>query len=199
MALEWGECAGDDFQGRSVYQEGKLFLLRTINETCFRLAIVSPCDRQQEAKRTRGICAEPSDSGKVLFAGKLPGFPKMERDMDLFRSILLELERQPYGGGWVDITIPGRSQEEISYHVQLLADAELIEAINLSTMDGVCWRPRRMTYRGHEFLDAARNDTLWARAKDTARGATGTLTLEALKITLAALIKKGLAASLGGP
>jgi len=122
----------------------------------------------------------------------------MQREMDLLRSILLELERQNYDSGWAEISIPGRSEVEISYHVRLLADAELIEAIDLSNMDGICWRPRRMTYQGHEFLDAARNETLWAKAKDTVISTTGTLTVEALKITLAALIKKGLAAGLGG-
>ena len=46
-----------------------------------------------------------------------------------------------------------------------------------------------LTYEGHEFLDAARNDTLAAKAKATAIWDAGALTLEGLKITLTTLIK----------
>ncbi len=122
----------------------------------------------------------------------------MQRDMDLLRTILLELERHPYDGRWPELSIPGRSEQEISYHVRLLDDAGFVEAIDLSTLAGICWRPRRVTYQGHEFLDAARNDTRWTKAKDIVRSATGTLTLEGLKLTLEELLKKSLASALGG-
>ncbi len=44
-------------------------------------------------------------------------------------------------------------------------------------------------YEGHEFLDAARSDTIWSKAKATVMKNAGTLTLEALKATLAILMK----------
>jgi hypothetical protein len=46
-----------------------------------------------------------------------------------------------------------------------------------------------LTYAGHEFLDAARNDTLWVKAKEIVIKNTGTLTVEGVKIALSTLIK----------
>jgi hypothetical protein len=116
----------------------------------------------------------------------------MKRDMDLMRAILMEVEKIPYDGGGHEIHILERSAQEIYYHVMLLHEAQLIEALDLSGDDYVLWRPTRLTNAGHEFLDAARADTMWAKAKDRAFKSTGTITLEALKIALGALIKQAL-------
>jgi hypothetical protein len=41
-----------------------------------------------------------------------------------------------------------------------------IEAHNFSGADsGICWEPVRLKWAGHEFLEAARNDSLWERGK----------------------------------
>jgi Hypothetical protein (DUF2513) len=58
----------------------------------------------------------------------------MHRDMDLARTILLDLEKRPYAHGWQDIEIEGHSADEISYHVRLLEQAGFIEAIDFSTL-----------------------------------------------------------------
>ena len=108
----------------------------------------------------------------------------MKRDMELIRTILLEIERQPFPAGWYDLSIPSRPEEEISGHVMLLQDAGFIEAINLSSSNGVCWRPKRITHDGYEFLDAARDENNWAEAKAKVLNATGALTLDALKLAL---------------
>jgi hypothetical protein len=117
----------------------------------------------------------------------------MKRDMDLVRAVLMEIEKAPFDGGSLDISVPGHSSEEISYHILLMHEARLIEAVDLSSLDGVCWKPKRLTYEGHEFLDAARNDTFWKKAKDKVTTSTGTLTLEGLKIALSALMKHAIA------
>ena len=112
----------------------------------------------------------------------------MKRDMDLVRAVLTEVERLPYDGGFHDISVRGYSEEEITYHVMLADEAGLIEAHDLSSMDGVCWKPKRLTYQGHEFLDSARSDTVWNKAKETLLATTGTLTLEALKVVLPQIV-----------
>ena len=81
----------------------------------------------------------------------------MHRDMDLIREILLKIEELPYDGGFRPIEIEGRASYEIAYHVMILAEARLIEAQNVTTHDGIDWRPKRLTYAGHEFLDAAKS------------------------------------------
>ena len=57
------------------------------------------------------------------------------------------------------------------------------------TWADVCWKPKRLTYSGHEFLDAARGDTVWHKAKALTLKSTGTLTLEGLKIALPHVVK----------
>jgi hypothetical protein len=54
---------------------------------------------------------------------------------------------------------------------------------------GVGWKPVRLTYRGHEFLDAARNDGIWEKAKTAVVESTGVLTLEGLKVALPIVVK----------
>ena len=90
----------------------------------------------------------------------------MKRDMDLVREILLQLENsnaQPLGPA--EIAIEGRTNTEVSYHIELLHEAGLLEARNWSSHSGHDWRAIRLTWWGHEFLDAARSDTIWREAK----------------------------------
>ncbi|MBV9852527.1 MAG: DUF2513 domain-containing protein [Armatimonadetes bacterium] len=55
---------------------------------------------------------------------------------------------------------------ELAYHVKLLSQAGLIDVKHWQTGDGnEVWLPKTLTWQGHEFLDAARNDTTWNKAK----------------------------------
>lgn len=117
----------------------------------------------------------------------------MKRDMELMRDILLKMEELPYTGSFLDVTVSGHTEEEISYHIMLIDEAGLIKANDVSSSDGMCWKALRLSYAGHEFLDAARNDNVWSRAKEWVMASTGVLTLEALKIALPEVIKQILA------
>jgi uncharacterized protein DUF2513 len=99
----------------------------------------------------------------------------MKRDMDLLRNLLLEIEKPPQGS-WADIPIEGHTPEEVCYRAKLACDAGFIEGKFVpSTLYFVV---SGLTYAGHEFPDAARQDTLWAKAKETVQSATGTLTID---------------------
>jgi hypothetical protein len=105
----------------------------------------------------------------------------MKRDMDLIREILLQLEEHSY----LD-SIPNYKPEEIAYHVSLLEDAGLVTQeiyhnlfLNDSMLEGI-----RITWAGHEFLDASRNTSLWEKAKKVALDKTGALSFEVLKAIL---------------
>lgn len=116
----------------------------------------------------------------------------MKRDIDLVRKILLELEKksQPWAA---HLALEGYDHEVVSYHIMLLSEANYITAFDASSNDGIDWMPERMTWAGHDFLDAARNDTLWNKAKQTIGEKVGSVSFEVLKATLAALA----AASIG--
>jgi hypothetical protein len=94
----------------------------------------------------------------------------MKRDMELIREILLAVEDSVQTQGTIDLQLSERAPEFVSYQVKCLAEAELIEATDLSSMHGFEWKPRSLTWQGHEFLDAARNDTVWKNAMSKLKG-----------------------------
>jgi hypothetical protein len=84
--------------------------------------------------------------------------------MDLAREILLQIEAAPSPVSLVNVTSPDHTEAEVSYHVMLLAEAHLIEARDFSGADsGIRWEPVRLTWEGHEFLEAARSDSRWKK------------------------------------
>lgn len=89
----------------------------------------------------------------------------MKRNMDAVRSILLQIEAETKPFTWIKLAVPDCSEEEVSYHVKIMSQAGLIEAMDTSSHDGISWKPMSLTWQGHEFLDAARNDDRWANAK----------------------------------
>jgi Hypothetical protein (DUF2513) len=110
----------------------------------------------------------------------------MKRDMDLARQILLDVESHENtdGSGWLVVHYDGRSDPEIAYHVKLLEEAGLIEIQDLSTLAVSKYWPKRLTWSGHEFLDAARDDSRWQKAKRFVIDKTGSLSFELLKHAL---------------
>jgi hypothetical protein len=48
----------------------------------------------------------------------------------------------------------------------------------------------RLTWEGHKFLDAARSDTAWERAKKLVLAKGGALTFDAVKTALGALTRE---------
>jgi hypothetical protein len=84
----------------------------------------------------------------------------MRLDAELIRTVLSKTAELPFDGGFHEIEIPDCTEEALSYHVMILAQAGLLEAEDLTTFDGVCWRPKFLTYEGNEFLSAAERDTV---------------------------------------
>jgi hypothetical protein len=91
----------------------------------------------------------------------------MKRDFDLIRLVLLEVENNADPQNWIDPEPVGYESVEVSYHVMLLEQAGLIEGWNRSAIGVFRWSARNLTWRGHEFLEAARDDTVWTRTKNT--------------------------------
>jgi hypothetical protein len=122
----------------------------------------------------------------------------MKRDMDLARRILEEIEVAPFDGGEAELDLPDASEEAIQYHLLLLTEAGLIDTIDASTMGGPHFIPRRLTWNGHEFLEASRDDTLWQRAKSTVQNKTGGLAFDVLLAVLKDQAKRAVFGPDGG-
>lgn len=105
----------------------------------------------------------------------------MKRDMELARKILRQVEEKSQGLGMVDLDLPGVQEEEVSYHIMLLKQAGLLKATDLSTFNGFEWKAKSLTWEGHEFLDAIKNETVWSNIKATVKEKGGAIPFEVLK------------------
>ena len=114
----------------------------------------------------------------------------MKRDMDLVREILLALEDAPFNGGPLKMKNPNHPADEISYHVMLLHQAGLIHAFDFSGDEFTDWRPAYLTWQGHEFLEAAKDDTRWNRAKSQFKDKGVPLVFDVLKSLLVSYAKQ---------
>ena len=110
-------------------------------------------------------------------------------DPDMVRTVLMKTAELPFDGSFHEIQIEGCSDEALNYHVMILHQAGLLEAQDLTTLDGICWQPKFLTYEGNEFLSAAERDSVWAKAKTMAMSGAKTASIEALKAALAATLK----------
>ena len=114
--------------------------------------------------------------------------------MDLCRKILMEVESWETTLNPQDVKIPGEyTKDEIGHHAYLLAQGGLLEGRDVSGIGIACRRfwPRALTWQGHEFLDAARDNERWQEAKKMAKGAGG-LGFDLLKAVLTGLAQKAL-------
>lgn len=108
----------------------------------------------------------------------------MQRDMDLVRSILTAVEgsdeealrRQP-------LAIQGYDSATIARHVEIMEEAGLVDA-HVMRADGIppyAARVFRLTWAGHDFLEATRNDTIWAKTKQFIKEKGGGASFEIIK------------------
>ncbi len=86
----------------------------------------------------------------------------MKRDMDLWRLML-----RRYEGEQPEPDLSKYTTEQILYHDQLMQEAGhiLAEFIKNEHGDVVTSIVERLTNAGHDFLEASRNDTVWAKFK----------------------------------
>lgn len=102
----------------------------------------------------------------------------MKRDMELVRKLLFLAEAD----GKDDELCEEYGREMVAGHVAILLDAKLIDGVVEYDQEG---RPfasviLRLTWAGHEFLDNARNETVWNKVTATIKNAATTASFEVL-------------------
>jgi hypothetical protein len=113
----------------------------------------------------------------------------MRRDIDLIRLLLLQTESKE--------TLEAMSRyttEQALYHSALAIEAGLVKGAVRRNAEG---QPaevviQRLTWAGHDFLDSARNEGIWKKAKTRILEAGGAWTFDLLKTLLVELAKKNL-------
>ena len=97
-------------------------------------------------------------------------------------------------GGPVELVLEGKSSKEVSYHIMLLHEAGLVEAVDFSTLSGSDWKPTRLTWQGHEFLEAVKDYNRWNKVKD-AMSQVGGFVYEVAKQVALSLLKDQLSSN----
>lgn len=114
----------------------------------------------------------------------------MKRDMDIVREILLAIESSNQNPMDVlDLNLPNRNRQLVSYHVHILEEAGLIDAINFSDDSEHDYRPQSLTWQGHEYLEVIRDLDVWTKTKEQMEAAGG-FSLDLVKALAKGFIKK---------
>ncbi|MDP2796064.1 MAG: DUF2513 domain-containing protein [Methanoregula sp.] len=123
----------------------------------------------------------------------------MKLDMDLVRKILIALEEYPHGYYNQFLAIDEYSQEQIGYHITLMEEAGLLLAVDATSMDSQSPEamPQRLTWQGHQFLNACRDEGRWAKAKTIFKDAGG-VSFDVAKDILVQLMLKSATTILSG-
>jgi hypothetical protein len=114
----------------------------------------------------------------------------MKRDLGLIRMMLLAIEDSP--SGWAPaLKFEGYADALVGYHAYLLIDAGLARGSDVSTAGSEA--PQGMitnlTWAGHEFAEAARDEARWSKAMGLVADKGGNVTLDVMKELLVSLMK----------
>ena len=116
----------------------------------------------------------------------------MKRDFDLVKKIMLHIEEHDN----LDFDYIDGDQQLVAYHVAILNEANLIHAISVPALNGTYvlqdTGSTRLTWEGHEFLDAARNPSIWEKAKTKVASAGGAVSFAVITKLLQQLVTETL-------
>ena len=119
----------------------------------------------------------------------------MKRDFDLIRRILTDIENMPAGRFLDDINYPGEYDCQTVYeHAALLIeDADLVKGTVLRADDSIIdVRITGLTWKGHDFIGAAKDSSIWTKAKETVLKPAVAITFDVLLEWLKAQAKQQL-------
>lgn len=121
----------------------------------------------------------------------------MKFDPDLARELMLKVEAIPAGEMRVNdyFLIEGKPPKEISRHLEILIQEGFIEGSTIVAADGLVAEVRAsdLTYRGHQFLEAARSDTAWKKVKGLLREKGVSMTMSIIQATLVKIAEASIA------
>lgn len=124
----------------------------------------------------------------------------MKRDLNLFRTILLEIEKKPAGEDWIlnrdssNLFSNESEEKNVLEHLILMQGAHLITKAVVKGSDDfyeIC--PCNLTNEGHDFLDAVRSSSVWEKIKKTVLDKGISCSIETIIILAKKLAKEHLA------
>jgi hypothetical protein len=92
----------------------------------------------------------------------------MKRDLSLIRAIMLRVEAAPARNHLnVDALADLHDDSSVvSEHVELMAEAGLLSVTDTYEPSSPYYLIHRLTWAGHEFLDATRDEAVWKKVTE---------------------------------
>ena len=114
----------------------------------------------------------------------------MIRNFEMIRSILLQAEKAPSNQPLQQLSFAGDILEsDIAEHLELMIEQKLIDGEVLSR-EPLAFGIYKVTWSGHDFLENARNDTLWKKVMSEAKSKGTSMTLVVLNGLLSKAAEK---------
>ncbi|ORE90523.1 hypothetical protein ATO13_22496 [Stappia sp. 22II-S9-Z10] len=120
----------------------------------------------------------------------------MKRDMDLIREILLHVEASETLH-MTAFQLPGHGDEAVTEHAILCIEKGLLEGRPILTMNSREVLVGRLTWEGHDFLAAIRDETVWTRLKSSISQPLTSLPFDVIKSVGASLVQQMVAKQIG--
>jgi hypothetical protein len=114
----------------------------------------------------------------------------MIRDFDLIRSVLFQVEQAPAGEPLMSLQIDaGMDPAVLGEHLEIMIGQNLIEGEVIS-LKPLAFLIHRLTWQGHDFLEHARNDTIWKKVMAEAKSKGVSMTVVILNGLLSKAAEK---------
>jgi Hypothetical protein (DUF2513) len=129
----------------------------------------------------------------VIFA--LLNSIRMQRDLELIRHLMLEIESKDddiFTGD--DIQIGNYNLSQINRHLQWLVEANLVDGkVSIDAGGGISnVIISRLSWEGCSFLDNARNESVWKKTMETVKEKSGTISFTLFTQLLISVAKQNL-------
>ncbi len=109
----------------------------------------------------------------------------MTRDMELVRKILLAIAANERPLDSLMVRIANYTPEQIGEHIRMLQEARLLDGnASMGPDRRPRWSDLRLTWWGHDFIECARNDTIWRTAQEALGPGNGVASLDVWRKTL---------------
>ncbi len=116
----------------------------------------------------------------------------MKRDLELIRQLMLAIELKDTRFSAQSIEIDGYNSSQINYHLQLLIEAKLAigEVRNYLGSDQPTICIEKLSWEGCNFLDDARNESVWQKTMEIVKDKGGSVSVGVLTQLLTSVAKQ---------
>jgi len=112
-----------------------------------------------------------------------------KRDLDRIREILLHVENETSKDGWVGIRDRVFFRDDDAYQIDLMKQAGFVDA-DSHAISRILPGRVRISFAGHDYLDAVRDEGIWAQTKEAVKETGGSATIEIAKTLALGFLKK---------